>query len=149
MRTSLMRPRVRRAGGIAVLGACLLAVLVVTVLRDRGAGETPVAFGDAQELAAPVDVVITLAEWVPGGGAEVAGYVSGVVESDGECTLALERDGVRLETTQAATADATTTACGWLTIDDPQVTSGTWTATLSYQSSTTAALSAETPLDVP
>jgi hypothetical protein len=147
MRMPGRRPRVRTTVGVAVLGAGLVAAAVVVVVRDHEE-TTPVAFGDAQELVAPVEVVVTVAEWVPGSGAEVAGYVSGLVESDGQCTLALERDGVRLETTRAATADATTTACGWLTIDDPEITPGTWTATLSYQSSTTAAHSPETPLDV-
>jgi hypothetical protein len=136
MRMPGRRPRVRTTVGVAVLGAGLVAAAVVVVVRDHEE-TTPVAFGDAQELVAPVEVVVTVAEWVPGSGAEVAGYVSGLVESDG-----------RLETTRAATADATTTACGWLTIDDPEITPGTWTATLSYQSSTTAAHSPETPLDV-
>ncbi|WP_236830996.1 hypothetical protein [Blastococcus sp. KM273128] len=74
--------------------------------------------------------------------------MSGIVEDGGECTLTLEKGGVRLEASRPATADATTTACGWLQIDDPQVTSGTWAATLRYQSATTAVTSPETALDV-
>ncbi|MCZ2859555.1 hypothetical protein [Blastococcus sp. VKM Ac-2987] len=132
----------------AVLAGVLVAAVVLLVVRDRGS-DTPVAFGDAERLPAAVEVVVTAAGWTPGSGAEVAGYVSGIVESGGECTATLERDDVRVEVSRPATADATTTACGWLEINDAQVTSGTWTATLSYRSSTTAAVSDETSLDVP
>lgn len=145
--TATRRTRARTTvlvlAGAAVLG--IAAVVVVTATQE---GDTPVAFGDAQPLPAPVEVVVTAAEWSPGAGAEVAGYVSGIVEDGGECTLTLENGDVRLEASRPATADATTTACGWLQIDDPQVTSGTWVATLRYQSATTASTSPETPLDV-
>ncbi|MGY1721891.1 hypothetical protein [Blastococcus sp. SYSU DS0533] len=146
---STARHRTRARTTVLVLACAVLLVVAVAVLvtADRGA-ETPVAFGDAQPLPARVEVVVTAAEWSPGAGAEVAGYVSGIVEDGGECTLTLERGDVRLEASRAATADATTTACGWLQIDDPQVTSGTWAATLRYRSPTTEVTSPEIALDV-
>lgn len=132
----------------AVLAGVLVAVGVLLAVRDRGS-DTQVAFGDAERLPAAVEVVVTAAGWTPGSGAEVAGYVSGIVESGGECTATLQQDDVRIEVSRPATADATTTACGWLGIDDSQITSGTWTATLSYRSSTTTVVSDETSLDIP
>lgn len=146
--TSRFRPRGRARVGAAVLAGLLLVAGGVLFLGLRD-DDTPVAFGDGQRPPARVEVVVTAADWIPGTGAEIAGYVSGVVETGGECTFTLERGGVRLETTRPATADATTTACGWLQIDDPQVTSGTWTATLGYRSTETTASSPDTPLDVP
>jgi hypothetical protein len=96
------------------------------------------------------DVVITVARW-HGDASEVqaGGYVRGVLEREGECTLTLTRDGQQVQASTTAEPDAKTMACGLLSIPRDQLTSGTWTAVLSYASETTSGESATSEVDVP
>ncbi len=84
---------------------------------------------------------------------QAAGYVESIVEDDGTCTLTLTATatagapavlGVR-----PAAADASTTSCGSLTIPRSALSSGAWTAVLTYASALHSGSSAPTPIQVP
>lgn len=66
---------------------------------------------------------------------EANGYLSGVIEDGGACTLTLQKDGVKVSETRKAKADAQSTICGLITISREKLSSGEWKATLSYSSS--------------
>ncbi len=83
-----------------------------------------------------VPVVLTYSEWSPGDGQVLAGgYVSGILEDDGVCTLTLTQGATSVRAEAAAAADATTTVCGNLAVDGSQLAAGTWQAVLTYTSS--------------
>jgi hypothetical protein len=65
---------------------------------------------------------------------EVGGYVAGVIESGGTCTLTLTRTGATVTAQRSARPDATTTTCGEIDIPGSSLSAGTWTAVLSYRS---------------
>lgn len=66
--------------------------------------------------------------------AEVSGYVGGIIENGGTCTLTLEKSGQKVTESKAAIADAQTTSCGLITVARNRLSPGNWTATLSYSS---------------
>lgn len=84
-----------------------------------------------------------------GDGVEASGIVSGIVEDDGQCTLTLESSGVTLEAVGPATAGTQTTYCGLLALKDARLTTGTWTATLSYASAAHKGRSDSAAVEVP
>lgn len=82
-----------------------------------------------------VPVTVTFYGWNPTAEAvQVGGYVTGVVEEGGVCTLTLTRAGRTVTGQQAATPDASTTACGAVTVPGDELSAGTWKAVLSYVS---------------
>jgi hypothetical protein len=94
------------------------------------ATDTPVVVTTKQ-----VPVVVTYYGWNPTAkDVEVGGYVEGVVEDGGVCTLTLTKGGASVTATADASADASTTACGGVTVPGSQVSAGTWKAVLSYSS---------------
>ncbi|MGY1708215.1 hypothetical protein ACI8AC_01745 [Geodermatophilus sp. SYSU D00758] len=105
------------------------------------------------ETPAPVtggDLVLTYAGWAEvDGTVEAAGYVPGVVEDTGSCALTLSRDGVAVETTSPATADATSTACSLLAVPGDRLAPGTWQGSVVYTSPTSTAASEPFEVVVP
>jgi hypothetical protein len=82
-----------------------------------------------------VPVIVTFHGWDPGAElVEVAGYVAGVIEEGGSCTLTLTRDGQTVTGTSEAVPAASTTDCGGVTVPGDQVTDGVWSAVLTYES---------------
>ncbi|WP_407341745.1 hypothetical protein [Pengzhenrongella phosphoraccumulans] len=80
---------------------------------------------------------------------EVGAFVEGVVEEGGSCTLKLTK-GSKIVTAQAnASADAAITGCGDLSVSGASLSSGTWSATVSYASVTSAGTSAALDIEVP
>lgn len=71
-------------------------------------------------------------------GVSVNGFVTGVVEDNGVCTLTATAasDGKVLTATHIGEANATNTTCGMTTINRSKFHSGTWTLVLSYKSAT-------------
>jgi hypothetical protein len=65
---------------------------------------------------------------------QVGGYVGGVVEEGGVCTLTLTKGGTTVTGRTEALPDASTTACGEITVPGDEVSAGTWRAVLSYSS---------------
>ena len=91
--------------------------------------EPPVATGSE------VPVTVTFHGWNPTSQeVEVGGYVEGVVEDGGVCTLTLTKGGTTVTGRADASADAATTACGAVTVPGDEVSAGTWTAVLGYAS---------------
>lgn len=65
----------------------------------------------------------------------VNGFVSGVIESSGTCTLTLrDATGKQVTGTHPGEANATNTTCGETTIPLSSLHAGTWKAVLSYSS---------------
>jgi hypothetical protein len=99
---------------------------------------------DGQPVVTDEPVVVTTAEvpvsvtfygWNPDTQAvEVGGYVTGVVEDGGTCTLTLTKGGKTVTGSTKALPDASTTACGAVTVPGDEVSAGTWRAVLSYSS---------------
>ena len=84
---------------------------------------------------AEVPVTVTFYGWNPDAQVvEVGGYVTGVVEDGGVCTLTLTKGGRTVTGSTNALPDASTTACGAVTVPGDQVSAGTWQAVLSYSS---------------
>ena len=82
-----------------------------------------------------VPVTVTFYGWNPSERVvQVGGYVAGVVEEGGVCTLTLTKGGRSVTGTTEAVADASTTACGAVTVPGSKVSAGTWQAVLSYAS---------------
>jgi hypothetical protein len=95
-------------------------------------------------------VVLTMADWVDSDSVvEAAGFVQGVVENGGTCTLTLT-SGSRTSTAQVpAEADASTTICGVLRIPGSSLVPGTWHARLTYASDALHASSDAMTVEVP
>ena len=94
-----------------------------------------------------VSVVVTYSGWNASlKQAMAGGYVNGVIESGGTCTLTLSKAGVQVTAQGQARPDAATTACGGLTVPGAKLGAGTWQAVLSYTSATSTGSS--TPVEI-
>jgi hypothetical protein len=83
----------------------------------------------------PVRVVTTFHDWnTITHEVMVGGYVQGVIEDGGTCTLTLTSGSSTATGESRAHADATTTTCGAVTVPASRVSAGTWNAVLSYRS---------------
>jgi hypothetical protein len=80
--------------------------------------------------------------------AEVRGYVAGVNEEGGTCTLTLTNGSQKVTETKPATPDAQTVSCGLISIARDKLSPGTWTATLSYSSNNAEGVSNSNSLKV-
>jgi hypothetical protein len=95
-------------------------------------------------------VVLTFADWNGTTEAvEVDGYLAGIVEDGGSCTLTLTQGGTTVTAEVPGTADAATTSCGGAAVPGRQLAPGTWTAVLGYRSGTTTGSSAPAEVTVP
>lgn len=72
---------------------------------------------------------------------EVAGFISGVYESGGTCTLKLVLGETVLTESRTAIQDAQTTNCGLISITRDRLQPGTWKVTLTYDSPTAQGVS--------
>jgi hypothetical protein len=96
------------------------------------------------------DVFLVYAEWdATESSVTAGGYVDGLVESDGTCTLTLTRGNESRDATAPAFPDATTTACGELTIRGADLASGRWGAVLDYVSGSAEGRSAVREIEIP
>lgn len=84
----------------------------------------------------------------PGTDLRVNGYVPGIIESDGTCTLRLTKDGEIATLAKASLQNAQNTSCGQLIIPYAQLSAGTWQAVLSYTSSSSEGSSTKTQIEV-
>ncbi|WP_222194132.1 hypothetical protein [Modestobacter italicus] len=95
-------------------------------------------------------VVVSSALWNGATAAvEVDGLVPDVIESSGTCTLTLSGDGTSVTTERPGTPDATSTACASLSIPGADLSPGTWTAVLSYESPVSTAASSPVEVEIP
>jgi len=96
-----------------------------------------------------VEVVQTYATWDEMTGVSAGGFVSQTVEQAGTCTLTLTRGATTLTVTGQAFPDASSTACGSLTVAPDRLSSGTWTSVLDYSSGTSTGQSSSLQVKVP
>jgi len=67
---------------------------------------------------------------------EASAFIATIIEDGGTCTLTV-RDGSKVVTkTSAGAADARTTRCNLFSFPAKELSAGTWTATISYDSPT-------------
>ncbi|MCW2637423.1 MAG: uncharacterized protein JWQ99_3790 [Blastococcus sp.] len=78
----------------------------------------------------------------------VGGYVGGVVESDGTCTLTLTKGGAKVTERVSASPDAASTACGAVAVPGSRLAAGTWQAVLSYASGAHTGTAAAVAIEV-
>lgn len=90
---------------------------------------------------------MTSLAWNPETGAAEASAFVPVVEGDGTCTLTLGTSTVSTHAT--AYPDASSTSCDLLTVPRSQLSPEAWQAVVYYESSTSAASSSPTTIEVP
>jgi hypothetical protein len=96
------------------------------------------------------DIFITYARWnSQESWAEVSGYLAGVVEDGGTCTLTLTKGGATAHATTEGISNVTSTSCGRLTVPQNQLSSGTWRAVVTYRSDTSTGTSRAAEVTVP
>lgn len=95
-------------------------------------------------------VAVSFAQWDDAGDAlQAGGYVSPVVEDGGTCTLSLRKEQRTVEAGVTGVADATTTVCGGFSVPAADLSPGTWTVVLRYDSATTSGSSEPISVEVP
>lgn len=95
------------------------------------------------------NVTVLITTWAQKhGDMTVNGYVDGVVESNGTCTLTLRKGGITKTVSRPGHANATNTTCGENDIPITSLSPGTWQATLSYSSPTASGSSDSQPVEV-
>ena len=95
-------------------------------------------------------VRMTYVGWNAAAGAvEAAGFLPGVVESDGTCLLTLTNGESSITASVAGTADASSTSCGGLAVPGASVSPGTWEAVVTYESSASRGTSEATQVVIP
>jgi hypothetical protein len=105
------------------------------VSADPTSGQTIATDEPVVATGEQVPVVITYHGYDPAADVVmVGGYVAGVVESEGVCTLTLTRAGRTVTGESQAVPDASTTACGEVAVPGADLADGTWQAELSYAS---------------
>lgn len=114
--------------------------------------QVPTSKGPSQVPASKtkrVDVVTTFAGWnATSNAVEVGGYAA-VVEPVGTCTLRLTRGDQVVTVKHAASADATTVACGGFSVPYKELTAGQWQAVLAYASPRSAGAAATVTVTIP
>jgi len=97
-----------------------------------------------------VAVQITYSGWDAATQAvEVDGYVADVAESGGTCTLTLTQGGTSVTASVPANREPSVTSCSGARIGRAQLSPGTWTAVLSYDSATSRGASSPAQVAVP
>jgi hypothetical protein len=116
-----------------------------TESSDSAPAGTADTKGDAapvEETPAPGSVAVTYWHWnTTAGTVEVAGFVDGLTEDGGTCTLTLTRGATVLTGDGPALSDAASTSCGMVEVTVPAGNAGDWEAVLAYESPTASASS--------
>jgi hypothetical protein len=115
---------------------------------DPSSGQTVATDEPVVVTADAVPVVVTYSGFNPTAGAVQLGGYAGVVEDGGTCTLTLTQGGAKVAATSRASADASTTTCGELSVPRAKLAPGTWQAVLSYASATHTGTAAPVPVEV-
>ena len=115
--------------------------------QPSAAPTTPV--DPAAPAPTAVDVVATYAFWNDATPAlEAAGYAN-TVEAAGTCTMTATQGGTSATVSIAASPDASTMACGGLSLGRDQLSAGAWQVVISYASSAFAGASAPVTVEIP
>lgn len=98
---------------------------------------------------ADIEVSITYAQWAASSGVvEVAGFAAVAPEPGGTCTVRLVRGSDEVVVSTPAVPDATTMSCGTASIPGSRVSRGSWSATLTYESTSGTGTSPQTTIEV-
>ena len=73
----------------------------------------------------------------------------GIVESGGTCTLTLTKGSTAVDVSADAVDNVTSTSCPAMTVAGDRLESGTWQATLSYESGTSQGTGDAVEVQVP
>ncbi|MBD7979293.1 hypothetical protein [Oerskovia merdavium] len=95
-----------------------------------------------------VGVLISNAGWTAETGVTVRGYAD-TIDAAATCTLDLSKAGTTRSVTSEALEGPTTMSCGELIVGSDALSSGDWTAVLSYKSTTAWGSSAPVVVTVP
>jgi hypothetical protein len=122
-------------------------VPVPTAPPSEVATDTPAPTEDA---GADVSPRLTYYGWdATAGGVEAGGIVMDVVESGGTCTLTLTKGSTTVDESAEAVDNVTSTSCPAMTVAGDRLSSGTWLATLSYESGTSQGTGDAVEIQVP
>jgi cytoskeletal protein RodZ len=121
------------------------------ISNDKATDSTPeTPTPSAAPTSGKKSVTPVMTSWGPNGDqdAQARGFVPGITEEGGTCTLTLTKGGVTVTESKEATPDASTVSCGLITIDRSRLTTGSWTATLSYSSTKSEGKSSPNTIEV-
>ena len=104
---------------------------------------TPSTTNSAKKSVTPI-----MTSWSASPNVEVRGYVPGINEEGGTCTLTLTKSGQKVTESKEATPDAKTVSCGLISIARTRLTPGAWSATLSYSSASSEGTSTSNSIEV-
>jgi hypothetical protein len=122
-------------------------VPVPTAPSSEVATDTPAPTEAAGTEVAPQ---LTYYGWdATAGGVEAGGIVMGIVESGGTCTLTLTQGSTDVDVSVEAVDNVTSTSCPAMTVVGDRLQSGTWQATLSYESGTSQGTGDAVEVEVP
>lgn len=82
------------------------------------------------------------------GNVEVNSYVPGIFENSGKCTLTLKKDGKTVSQSKTAVPNVSEMSCGVIKVPVSKLSSGTWSATVTYSSSKAKGSSGEVFIEV-
>lgn len=79
---------------------------------------------------------------------EVNGYVTGIIEKNGTCTLTLTKGTDKVTDSRTSLDNAQDTSCGLFVIPKSKLSNGSWSVQLSYSSSKASGTSDKTTMEV-
>lgn len=103
---------------------------------------------DTAQTKSVTPVISSWGQSAGDGNVEISGYVDGVYENGGTCTLTLEKSGKRVSQSQSAALNAQNISCGFISIERSKLDPGEWTATLAYSSNTASGTSQPVKIEV-
>jgi hypothetical protein len=104
----------------------------------------------SSSAARTASIVVTYAGWnASAADAEAAAYVQALEPAGGTCTLTMTRGSITRTSSKSSTSDVSTTQCGTISIPGAQLSSGQWTATVSYSSNAAVGTSTPVTIEVP
>lgn len=78
----------------------------------------------------------------------INGYVPGIIEDSGKCTVTLNKGDKNTSATVSGNQNAQNTSCGQITISSAKIEPGEWNAVLSYRSETATGTSSSVKMEV-
>lgn len=119
--------------------------------KTPGSSQDDSQSDDSSSVAKRAVVPIISAWGQPNGpGTDFAanGYIPGIVENDGMCTLTLTMSNITATVSKKSLENAQSTSCGQIAIPYNQLSRGEWNATLSYDSASSKGTSVITKVEI-
>lgn len=135
---------------VVALSGCTDATMPEPAGSQSTLTKTPTPGAASEPVAPEVTTIISYSGWnATTKSIEVSGFVSGVIENGGVCTLTAQLADATVAVEQGATANVADTQCGTLEVPASSLTPGEWTVTLAYSSETTTSSSDPATVEVP